>query len=77
MSLSKFSMLLQDLDLSSRPRRRRALAYIVDALETVRNEEERYMDRIHPNFKRSDARSNSLVTIAILDNAINILLDAF
>ena len=66
-----------NLDISSRPKRRRAVSRIISVLELIRSEEEAYRDRIPDNFTASDAFANADISIDLLSDAVISLLDAY
>jgi hypothetical protein len=50
-----FDSIFGTVDISSRPKRRRAVSLIVDELSQIRKEEETYMERIPHNLQEGDA----------------------
>jgi len=77
MSISKFAAVIDGLDLSTRPKRRHAMTYIISALEHIRNEEEAYLARIPENFQNGEAYAAADDSISIVSDAIDSLLDAY
>ena len=77
MSISQFTTAIDGLDLSTRPKRRQALAHIITALEYIRDEEEAYQERIPPNLQGSEAYAAAEDSVSIVSDAIVFLLDAY
>jgi hypothetical protein len=76
-SISKFDSAVDGLDLRTRPKRRLALAHVIAALECIRDMEEGYLDRIHPNFHGGDAYAAAEECIGVLTDSIDSLMDAY
>ena len=68
---------LSSLDISTRPKRRRAVALIIDALGQIHYEEDAYMNRIPLNLQGGDAYDNADDSISYLTDAINALYEAY
>jgi len=77
MGIKDFTAALCALDLSSRPKRRRALCIVLSSLERIRDEEEGYLHRMHPNFHDSDAYADAEESIGAINDALCILADAY
>jgi len=65
------------VDISSRPKRRRAVSTIVDALSHILSEENAYIDRIPPNLHCSDAYVAADESADMLIEAIETLTKAY
>ena len=77
MSVLRFYTAFGDIDLKSRPKRRKATAHIVGMLECIRNEEEAYLERIPENFHGGEAYDAAESSVSMLNDAIDALSDAF
>jgi hypothetical protein len=64
-------------DVSTRGKRRKALAILIDDLERIRAAEEAYMDCIPLNLRESEACVNAEYTVDLLTDALITLGDAF
>ena len=64
-------------DLSSRAKRRKAAALAARLLERIRDAEEAYMGRIPINLQNSEAYDNADCSIALLDEAIDVIGTVF
>jgi PHD/YefM family antitoxin component YafN of YafNO toxin-antitoxin module len=64
-------------DLSTRQKRRRALALLLSELERLRFAEEAYMERIPENLREGEAFASADYTVDLLTDAIVTLGDAF
>jgi hypothetical protein len=76
-SISKFCAAVDELDLSTRPKRKRALPHIITALENIRDMEKEYPERVHPNFHGGKAYEDADESVSFLTDAIDALLDAY
>ena len=65
-----------NLDISSRPKRRRAVSLIIKQLSLIRDQEEFYRDRIPDNLTTGDAAAAD-DSIDLLSDAIFALQDAY
>jgi hypothetical protein len=65
------------LDISSRPKRRRAVSFIISELERIRSAEETYMKRIPENMHGGDAYAAADDSVDSLADAVSSLLDAY
>ena len=66
-----------NLDISSRPKRRRAVSIIISQLSLIRDQEESYRDRIPDNFVDGDAFAAADDSIDLISDAILCLSDAY
>ena len=66
-----------NLDISSRPKRRRAVDLIIKQLSLIRDNESSYRDRIPDNLSDSDAALAADDSIDFLSDAIFSLQDAY
>ena len=66
-----------DLDISSRPKRRRAVSLIINELSRIRDLEESYRDRIPDNLADGDAAAAADDSIDLVSDAIIALQDAY
>ena len=62
---------------STRPKRRKAVAVIVDQLERIRDAEQTYLDNMPENLSESERAENAKESISILDDVIDQLGTAF
>ena len=60
-----------ELDLSSRAKRRKATVLTARLLERIRDAEEAYMGRIPENLQASDAYDSADQSVGLLDEAID------
>jgi hypothetical protein len=65
------------LDISTRPKRRRAVSLIIEELSQIRNEEESYMERIPTNLQEGDAYAAAEYSVDLVTDAIISLMDAY
>jgi len=65
------------IDISSRPKRRKAVNLIISTLHRIRSEEEAYRDRIPFNLSDSIAFANADDSIDFISDAILVLSDAY
>jgi hypothetical protein len=77
MSISKFTTAIDGLDLSTRPKRRQALAHTITVLEYIRDREEAYQERIPFNMQGGEAYAAAADSVSILNDAIECLVDAY
>ena len=75
--MKSFASILDAADISTRPKRRRAVSLIVDALISICNAETAYRDRIPENLMDSDAYAAADESIDSLTDAIDALMSAF
>ena len=64
-------------DISTRPKRRRAVGLMVTELLKIRSAEKAYMERIPENMQDGDAYAAADESIDILTDAIETLSDAY
>ena len=72
-----FNSIFASVDISTRPKRRRAVSLIIDELSHIRNEENAYMERIPINLQESDAYADADYSVEQLNDAITTLMDAY
>ena len=65
------------LDISTRPKRRRAVDLIITELSHIRNAEEAYLERIPMNLQEGDAYAAADDSVDLLTDAIITLMDAY
>ena len=75
--ISEFAAAIDRLDLSTRQKRRQALARVITALEYIRDEEEAYQDRIPRNLQGGKAYAAADDSVSIVTDAIIFLWDAY
>ena len=68
---------LDSIDVSTRGKRRKAMALVIELLEKIRNAEERYMERIPLNLRSGDAYFAADYSVDAIIDAIIDLLDAY
>ena len=71
------SSVFSALDISTRPKRRRAVLLILTALSQIHNAEEAYLERIPMNLKNSQAYAAADYSIDLLTDAIITLMQAY
>jgi len=69
--------LLESIDISTRPKRRRAVLLIIRALKRIRESEEAYLDRIPLNLQESNIAAAADDSVSYLVDAICSLSDAY
>jgi len=72
-----FKSILGSHDISTRVKRRKAVEFIIAELKFIRKAEDDYLHRIPINLQDSDAYTAADICVETLDEAINILSDAF
>jgi 2',3'-cyclic-nucleotide 2'-phosphodiesterase (5'-nucleotidase family) len=65
------------IDISTRPKRRRAVSHIITLLSRIRQAESDYLERIPQNLTGSDAYVAADESIDIVTDAIAYLMDAY
>jgi hypothetical protein len=75
--MSNTILLPDTLDISTRPKRRKAVSSIVFNLSRIRDEELAYMERIPLNFQEGEAYAAADSAVELLSDAIGLLEDAF
>ena len=68
---------LDALDLSSRKKRRYAVALVEALLLRIRVEEDAYMSRIPSNLQSAEAYDNADYSISMLDEAIDVIASVY
>ena len=68
---------LRPLDISTRPKRRRAVVHIINALGRIYSEEDAYLNRIPLNLQGSSAYAAADDSLSYLIDAINALSNAY
>jgi len=69
--------LLDSVDVSTRAKRSKAMALVIELLEKIRHAEERYMGRIPLNLQSGSAYSDAEYSVDIIIDAIDELLNAY
>jgi hypothetical protein len=72
-----FDAVFGALDISSRPKRRRAVSLIISVLGRIRSAEEAYMERIPENMHAGDAYAAADDSVDLLTDAVLNLMDAY
>ena len=72
-----FDSVFGALDISTRPKRRRAVDLIITELSNIRNAEEAYLERIPMNLQEGDAYAAAGDSVDLLTDAIITLMDAY
>ena len=67
----------ETLDISTRPKRRKAVALVIMALVRICSAEEAYLDRIPDNLQGGDACAAAEDSIDFISEAISNLVDAY
>ena len=75
--MHKKPCLLEPADVSTRPRRRRAVSLVITELEMIRAAEEGYLSRIPPNLQGGEAALAADDSVSYLIDAICTLSDAY
>jgi len=69
--------LLESVDISTRPKRRRAVSLIIGLLERIRESEEMYLERVPLNLQDSEIAAAADDSVSYLVDAISSLSDAY
>jgi hypothetical protein len=69
--------LIDSMDLSSRRKRRAAVAVAVRILRNVRSAEELSLGRFPENLQGGDAYADAEFSLEVVDDAVEILFDAY
>ena len=72
-----FDSVFGSVDITLRPKRRRAVSLIITELSRIRNEEESYMERIPMNMQGGDAYAAADNSVDLLTDAIISLMEAY
>ena len=75
--MPSYNAVFGSVDISSRPKRRRAVSLIITLLSRIRQAESDYMERIPQNMVDSDAHAAADDSIDLLTDAIVYLMDAY
>lgn len=75
--MPSFNAVFGAMDISTRPKRRRAVSLIISELSRIRNAESEYMERIPVNMKNGDAYAATDDSVDLLTDAIIYLMDAY
>ena len=75
--MPNFNSVFDTVDISTRPKRRRAVLLIITALSRIRSAETAYMERIPANLTDSEAYSAADESIYLLSDAIELLTDVY
>jgi hypothetical protein len=69
--------LFETADISTRPKRRRAVSIIVATLGQIQRAETAYLERMPDNLQDSDAHAAAEESIDMLTEAIGFLIEAY
>jgi hypothetical protein len=72
-----FASVFSTVDISTRPKRRRAVSLIITELSRIRSAEEAYMERIPFNMCDGDAHAAADNSIDLLTDAVLSLMEAY
>jgi len=72
-----FASVFGAVDISTRPKRRRAVSLIITELSHIRSAEEAYLKRMPVNLKDSDAYAVADYSVDLLTDAIISLMEAY
>ncbi len=72
-----YNSLFDKLDISTRPKRRRAVTLIITLLSRIHQAEWDYMERIPQNLTASEAYAAAELSTDLVIEAINYLADAY
>jgi hypothetical protein len=75
--MTTFNSVFGSVDISTRPKRRRVVSLIITELSHIRNEEERYLERIPSNMHTGDAYAAAEDSVDMMTNAIVNLIEAY
>lgn len=75
--MPSFKAVFGAMDISTRPKRRRAVSLIISQLSRIRNAESEYMERIPVNLQNGDAYAAADDSVDLLTDAIIYLMDAY
>jgi len=75
--VATYSSVFGSLDISTRPKRRHAVALIVTELIQIRQKENNYVQHMPANLQGSEAAAAAEDSIDLLTDAINILLESY
>jgi hypothetical protein len=65
------------VDITTRPKRRRAVSLIITQLSRIHSAEEAYMERIPMNMQDGEAYAAAEYSVDLLNDAIVTLMDAY
>jgi len=77
MTMQSLNILLDNLDISTRSKRRQAISLIVDAASRIHRAEYEYLERIPQNLHGGNAYAAADESVDMLAEAITILSDAY
>ena len=75
--MTTFKSVFDEIDISTRPKRRRAVHMIHAALKQIRSAEIAYMEKIPENLQVGDAYANADESVEVLTDVIDALMDAY
>jgi hypothetical protein len=75
--MSTFDAVFGALDISTRPKRRRAVSFIIKELGRIHHEEDSYMERMPLNLRDGDAYAAADYSLDMLIEAMSFLEDAY
>ena len=65
------------VDVSTRAKRRKAMALVIELLEIIRHAEERFLQRVPLNLQSGSAYSDAEYSVDIIIDAIDELVNAY
>jgi len=68
---------IDSVDVSTRGKRRKAMALVIELLEKIRHSEERYLENIPLNLQSGSAYADAEYSVDIIIDAIVELLNAY
>jgi len=72
-----FNSVFGNVDISTRPKRRRAVSLIITELSRIRYAEENYMEKIPFNMRDGDAYAAADYSVDMITDAIITLMDSY
>ncbi len=75
--MPSFHSVFGTMDISTRPKRRRAVSLIITQLSRIRQAESDYLERIPQNMTGGDAYAAADESVDLLTDAIVYLMDAY
>jgi len=68
---------LNSIDVSTRGNRRKAMAFVIELLEKIRNAEEQYMEKIPSNLQSGDSYCDAECCVEAIIDVIDSLSDTY
>jgi hypothetical protein len=75
--MTSFNSIFDNVDISSRPKRRKTVSLIIKELTLICERENAYMERIPENLQDGDAYADAENSVDTLNDAIMVLMDAY